>query len=86
MEMKHLRLTAFAIAAVLLAGTTSCGGEAAKTNDTTSAENNPGISTEPTDSKEDRKNIDDGLGNPNLSGYSFRIVADTSAAGNNYKY
>lgn len=84
--MKHLRLSAFAIAAVLLAGMTSCGGEAVKNNDSTSAENTPDISTELTDTTEDRKNIDDGLGNPNLDGYSFRIVADTSGAGNNYKY
>ncbi len=82
--MKHKRLfAALMIAAIATAA--SCGENnipGGETSADTSSDKQP----PPETTQIDRKSIDDGLGNPDLGGYEFRIVADTSGAGNNYKY
>ena len=75
-------LTLCLIAALLLAG---CGGTS-ETPDDTAAADTQTAAPSAGDELENRAAVDDGLGNPDLGGYEFRIIADTNASGVNWRY
>lgn len=68
-----------AMLCTILAAASSCGGGASDTEQTKAAESGTAADTvqiEEQDALEARQNIDDGLGNPDFGGKTFRIMGD----------
>jgi len=68
---------------------TACGGDPGSGNDIAESTDTEDVAAEPAETEDElsaRLKVDDGMGEADFGGYSFRIIADTNASGVNYRY